>query len=515
MPEALRAVPCAASGTRVERVLTQHPLATVFVLAFCIRALNVTLLRGDGSFFAEPDASTYWALGAALAKRDGFWPALMAMTDRMPLYPLLLAAIRNIAGDSPRAAALVQALIDAGTCTLIAALGTLISPAVGLVAGVLAAVSITLIVLSSQMLTDTPFLFLFTLMLYASARFLLRPSSVLSLIAGLAGGLSIAVRPGALLLLTAAVPVVFIVARVRSKRLGAAFAATLLFAIGAAAPIAPILGRNMIHYRTLSLTAQTGTHFAFWIVPLAIERANGTPYQQSVDRLQALYKARLSEHDASFAADPFRRAALLAQIGREEMAQVPPLAIVKAWLEGMIVNFGAPALLDDPRVRALPKPSYYATPGGSLWQKASAYLFDDPGLFQALMLAGLAGMLLFLVLEAIGFVMLAQTLPWAAALAAAVLVYFSLLNGPVIGPKYRLPMEPILILLAAIPLVPLVPKSGAYSRKVRSDRAAQSVSSLPSCGGGQGRVVGVVPRGASLTPTPNPSPQGGGEPVDS
>ena len=515
MPEALRAVPCAASGTRVERVLTQHPLATVFVLAFCIRALNVTLLRGDGSFFAEPDASTYWALGAALAKRDGFWPALMAMTDRMPLYPLLLAAIRNIAGDSPRAAALVQALIDAGTCTLIAALGTLISPAVGLVAGVLAAVSITLIVLSSQMLTDTPFLFLFTLMLYASARFLLRPSKGLALLAGVAGGLSIAVRPGALLLLTAAVPVVFIVARVRSKRLGAAFAATLLFAIGAAAPIAPILGRNMIHYRTLSLTAQTGTHFAFWIVPLAIERANGTPYQQSVDRLQALYKARLSEHDASFAADPFRRAALLAQIGREEMAQVPPLAIVKAWLEGMIVNFGAPALLDDPRVRALPKPSYYATPGGSLWQKASAYLFDDPGLFQALMLAGLAGMLLFLVLEAIGFVMLAQTLPWAAALAAAVLVYFSLLNGPVIGPKYRLPMEPILILLAAIPLVPLVPKSGAYSRKVRSDRAAQSVSSLPSCGGGQGRVVGVVPRGASLTPTPNPSPQGGGEPVDS
>jgi hypothetical protein len=343
----------------------------------------------------------------------------------------------------------------------------------------------------------------------------------MALLAGLSGGLSVTVRPAALLLLMAAVPVVFLVSLRRRKRLGAAVAAVLVFTAAAAAPIAPILARNMSYYHSASLTSQAGDHLAFWIVPLAIERANGTPYQESVDRLHALYEARLAEQDASFVADPFRRAALLAQIAREEMAKVPPLAIVRAWLEGMIVNFAAPALLDDPRVRALPKPSYYATPGGSLWQKASGYLFNDPGLFQALMLAGLAGMLVFLVLEVIGFVMLAQILPWAAALAATVLVYFSLLNGPVIGPKYRLPMEPVLIVLAAIPLARLMAKeyarrqSRAYSRGVRSDRAADSVNSLPPCGGGQGRGIGVVPRGASLTPTPNSSPQGGGEPVDS
>src|SRR6516165_2062686 len=44
------------------------------------------------------------------------------------------------------------------------------------------------------------------------------------------------------------------------------------------------------------------------------------------------------------------------------------------------------------------------------------------------------------------------------------------------------------------------------------DRAANSVCSLPPCGGGVGRGVVVVPRGASSNtdPHPNPSPQGGG-----
>jgi len=37
-------------------------------------------------------------------------------------------------------------------------------------------------------------------------------------------------------------------------------------------------------------------------------------------------------------------------------------------------------------------------------------------------------------------------------LRRGVIAYFLLLNGPVATPKYRLPMEPVLIVLAAIPL---------------------------------------------------------------
>ena len=55
--------------------------------------------------------------------------------------------------------------------------------------------------------------------------------------------------------------------------------------------------------------------------------------------------------------------------------------------------------------------------------------------------------------------MLARTLPWAAVFAGGLLAYFLLLSGPVAAPKYRLPMKPVLIVLAALPLARLVQRS--------------------------------------------------------
>jgi hypothetical protein len=171
--------------------------------------------------------------------------------------------------------------------------------------------------------------------------------------------------------------------------------------------------------------------------------------------MEARYRQVLAERGASAQSNPFALAAVKAEVAREEMARLPLKAFAAAWLEGMVVNLGAPALLGDPRVRALPKPSFYNTPGAGLWQKAHAYVFDDPGRYQLLLVAGLIAMLPMLVLEVIGFVMLARMLPWAAVFAGGVLAYFLLVNGPVATPKYRLPMEPVLIVLAAIPLARL------------------------------------------------------------
>ncbi len=132
------------------------------------------------------------------------------------------------------------------------------------------------------------------------------------------------------------------------------------------------------------------------------------------------------------------------------MKNLPISAYVEAWIEGMVVNLGAPALLSDPRVRFLPKPSYYATPGASLWDKAKAYFFNSTSLYQILLLVGLIAMVPFVVLEVFGFVILAKRLPWAAACAFGICAYYLLINGPIASAKYRLPIEPILIVLTAM-----------------------------------------------------------------
>jgi 4-amino-4-deoxy-L-arabinose transferase-like glycosyltransferase len=432
------------------------PLWAVFAVALCIRLLNVALLDSPGGFFAESDTLTYWALGTALAHRESFWPTLSSLTDRMPLYPLLLAGIQTVFGNAPRAVAVAQAIVDAGTCALIAALGALIAPRVGLLAGILAAFCMTLVVLSSQVLTDTVFVFFLALGLFCTARFLLGPTSLLlAIVAGLAGGLALITRSSIALLLLGGLPLMFLGALRNTRHIGRASLAAGLFAIAAAGPAVPVLWRNLDRYHTLSLTSQTGDHLAFWIVPLVSQRADGTPYQETLRRMQSLYQARLAQRAVSEQPNPFVQSAVKTEIAREAIARLPLSAFVESWSEGMVVNLASPGLLADARVRALPKPNFYATPGASLWERAEAYFFNRPGLYQVLLGAGIFAMLPFLVLEAIGLVMLARSFPVAAALAAGLLAYFLLLSGPVAGPKYRLPLEPVLLILAALPLATL------------------------------------------------------------
>src|SRR5262249_58478525 len=115
------------------------------------------------------------------------------------------------------------------------------------------------------------------------------------------------------------------------------------------AAIGAELARTAIRYDSLSVTSQAGDYLALWIVPLVTERADGTPYQTTFDRMDALYRQQ-----ASAETNPFRRSAIASGLAWEEMARLPPAALAKAWLEGAVVNLAAPALLADPRVRALP-----------------------------------------------------------------------------------------------------------------------------------------------------------------
>ena len=131
-------------------------LIPVFLFAAAIRLIYIATLHGDASFFAEADTHAYWSEGGQL------WRTLSTSTDRMPLYPLFLAACRALFGDAPRAAALLQALLGAGTCAMIARLGLFVSRPAGIAAGLLAACSATLVVYSAQILTDTLALFMLT-----------------------------------------------------------------------------------------------------------------------------------------------------------------------------------------------------------------------------------------------------------------------------------------------------------------------------------------------------------------
>ena len=109
------------------------------------------------------------------------------------------------------------------------------------------------------------------------------------------------------------------------------------------------------------------------------------------------------------------------------------------------------------------KPSFFATPGQSMLERTVNYFQSSSAAFAIVMIAGVAGSVLSIALPRSAFsCSVGERASWAA-LAAAPVVYFLMLSGPVASAKYRMPMEPSLIVLAGIGLAALW--SAAASRR--------------------------------------------------
>lgn len=438
-------------------------LLAIFGAAFVIRAANAILLSSDPANFFLEDAQLYWPGSHYLLTTGHFDPPTdggagtgAPGSERVPFYLLFLAGLRFLFGDSAFACILVQCAVDAGTCVLIALLGAMIAPRVGKMAGALAAIWPTLIVLSASLLSDTLFLFVFTAMLLAAAHYLRRAEPVTAGATGVFCGLSIMTRTVTQFLPLAMVVVAPIIAWVQQRGTRTAIIATILFAIGATLPVMPWLARNVVTHDAWTLTTQDGTHVTGWLLPLIRQAQDGTPHEVAAREIEERYRARLAKDGIElFKLPAFERSRVLRQMGMEELKAIPFSVLAKAWIKGAVINLSAPAITIDPRVRRARTSSVYNDASPGLLGRAGHYLATTEPALRPWILAALIASGASLLLQATGFVMLARRLPWAAFFAAAVILYVLLVTGPIYSPKYRIPMEPVLIVLAALPLAAL------------------------------------------------------------
>lgn len=431
----------------------------IFAAAAAVRAVYALSLAGEPGAFMIGDSAIYWPGAAAWLETGEFSRPLpdggyVVETERVPLYFLYLAAMRGLFGAAPLAAVLGQGVLDAATCVLIARLGAMISPAVAWTAGLLAALWPNMIVHGGLILTDTVFLLPLTGMLVCCARFAASADWRWAAGAGLLCGIALMVR-----IVVQFLPFVLIVAAVgvvlyhRKGWPAAAFAAAAV-AVTATLPATPLLHRNVTEFDTWSLTSQSGTHLLYWVVPLS--RGDGRSHTEAAAALESAFRARLAARGlAQDSLGPFAESRQQRELAMEELAKIPATRLIAAWLEGAALNLGSPALLQDARLRALPRPSFYETAGDTLWQRVAAYLGAGSGAFQAALVIAVGGAVAVSLLQAYGFVRLARDGPWIALFAGLWLLYVLVVSGPVAAPKYRLPLEPVLIPLTAIAVVDL------------------------------------------------------------
>jgi hypothetical protein len=343
---------------------------------------------------------------------------------------------------------LCQSILDSASCIFIYSIASSINPRYALPAGIAAAVNPTQIVMSNLFYTDTIFLFFVVLTLYSAIRFTLvpawRPAILLGLGVGGATLSRVLIVPWAGCLFLYLATLLIIQHR---------FLSSNFFKLGTAILIAgictgTIVVRNYIDSGIRTLTPQTASHAAFWIAPLVMQANDGTSWERGGE----MVRRRIEETygpDSNNQAENLRRQS---QVAGEILRELGIAAVAKAWLYGIAINIGAPAVTIAPPLERLPRTGFYSTPGNSLPEKIFNYLFySENKLYAWLIQISIIGLLVSRFVQAIGMITLTRDHRFSQIimLLASWLVYILLVNGPIASPKYRLPIEPVLMILTA------------------------------------------------------------------
>ena len=450
------------------KVQTRAPLGTmaliaIFLLALVLRSLNIATMIHEPDLFTLEDSAIYTGGAKDVLEYGGFMQegaeGPEVVTERMPLYIMLLAGVSRLGFDLVTATVILQAALDSLACTLIACLGGLFDRRTGLLAGVLAAMWPNLLVHSAQVLTDSLFMLLITASILSFAYYVRRPTVATCAVLAFTMGAALMTRTAAQFAPPVLAVVLFAVARLNGMSMRRALLRPVLFCLLVALVVSPILLRNATQFGTVQLTSQSGAHLLYWVVPPTVERATGIPRDQTEARLRAESERRIAEREPDL--DPFENSRILSQLALESLVGLPVMALAKSWATGAARTLLTPAILHDQRVRRASNGSFAATQGG-LVDRAVGYISNNTPTYRLWAMTGLAGAAIASLLQLFGLLRAMRINMAATLFGIAVLAYFVALNGPVGDAKYRLPTEPVLVVLTAHGLLLL---GGAFRRR--------------------------------------------------
>jgi 4-amino-4-deoxy-L-arabinose transferase-like glycosyltransferase len=451
-------------------------LTKIFLAALALRwiyALAIYAYMGDaGLKGVDSIGFERFAVELAGALKSGVLTlneALGTNPYTMPVFHWLAGLPYLICGNDHGALAyvLLQGVFDAATCVIVYAIALRIVPRIALAAAIFAIINPTQIVMSGLFYADTPFTTFVALaflgaLMWADAP-TLRNSALLGASLGLAALIRAIIVPWAFFALV--LLAIYGLARRYGVKPIASLALALVLFSGC---VGAILFKNYRLYGTAGLTPQAGIHLALWVVPLAKEMQDRTPYAVTFDAMEKKTLERFGPHPANY----YEQSRQYSEIAREALKDIPFSALAKSWLSGMAINLASPAVLLLPPVSQIPRTGFVDTPGHSFGEKVLNYTFrSSNAIYSWLLVTGAAGLAIMRAIQLIGFASLARRAAlWPALfLMLSWVGYILLVNGPIASPKYRLPLEPLFNVVSGAGLIALADWRG---RKVKPATAA-------------------------------------------
>ena len=434
----------------------------LFLVALLVRV-------GYALFFVEPeyllieDQTLYIQLAQQFPD-SGF---LGVDPERVPGYPLFIASIHTIFGEGLWNVISIQILLDSISCVVIALMAKSLFNKGFWVAGILSAINLNMVILSASLLTDTLFLFLFILFLFSLLQYLHSDKIIWFFLLVLFISSATLVRAASYYLLP------FLLVGLVSLRLWQRDSILkitkliIMYLVVTAVLLGGIHQRNYQQYGSVGFVSQTGTAILGWIVPATYQYSGQGSYQEG----QQLARERLAsalqrDQLEALPPNPFESSSYQANVGKDILFELGFLNMLKAWTVGAAINLLAPSVAFSPALRSMEHPSFYETEGNGIVEKLFNYIKNSSGfLYLSILAVGTIISIIFTMLALVGVFKMVSTLPPITVTTLLLLVgYFFAITGPIIGVKYRLPIEPILTLFATYFLSGAFFKYGSTSK---------------------------------------------------
>lgn len=428
----------------------------IFALALSVRwgiALILNLVMGnDGLFGMDSRGYFGWIsehVERLLQGQVSGWHWLGPNSSLLPLPSLLWTLNGILFGEhAALSSVLCQGALDSCTCVLISRIAHEIDPRLVPFAGICAACNPTQIVMANLYYNDSIFLFFFAASLLGAVRWLKQPSWFSALLIGIGLGSALLCRvviaPWALLMFVYFFAVMALRRSVRLEHTIKLTVATVIVGLSASL----LVGRNYSETGNWALTTQTGAHTAYWVVPLVMQAKDGIPWERGSQEMARRFTERYGPEGDNRAVNSEH----LSELAGEALSELGPAAITKAWLIGAAMNLGSPVSAIFPPLAQLPRTGFFGTPGESFSERVINFLFhSDNAVFAWSILGGIVGLVAIRVVQLFGAItLLAQKRTRAfTLLMMGWIMYVLLISGPVGSPKYRLPIEPVLVVFAA------------------------------------------------------------------
>jgi len=411
-----------------------HRIALViFFVALVHRLLFfAAACRQPDGFHHLADSHEYHRLAVNLIEGRGFSMAGEAPwtpdVRRTPLFPALVAAVYRLFGAGPAPAVAVNLLLSAWSCVLVYRLGArLFSPAAGALAGGLLALDLASAVYANLLLTESLFTFLLLISMLALARYLDGGRVAYAALAGALLGLATLCRPISLYM---AWCVGLVIGLAGPARRGRALRDYLVYALSAVVMMMPWVYRNYRVAGIAQLTTQ-GSLNLYHERAARILLESGQGYTGGVgapaapDAMQAQARAILWAHWPLYLRQHGRGILEMMGGGRSvALESLEPRPPMPHWLS--LRGYGPPPVF----------PPQFTMPTGPLGKKM-------------LRLAEWLALLAVTTAAAIG-----AAAAWRGGrrpgllLAGLAVAYFLLVSGPEAYSRFRVPLMPLLALLA-------------------------------------------------------------------